>query len=128
MKATVLVHVFAVLAFKSFSQDSVKSMTKEIISVSCKLTAPELQQRKVTVLTEIKKRVVQRVETANGIRYVFNDSDETIDLLTSFIKTERQCCSFFTFSLIVGQPERFISMELSGPEGTKDFIKEEIGF
>lgn len=116
------------LAFQTFSQDNPKIMSKETVSVTCKLTTPELQERKKTVIAEVKKLVVQRVEVTNGVRYSFNDSDSTIDLLTNFIKTERLCCSFFEFNLVVGQSEGFVTLELTGPEGTKDFIESEIGF
>jgi len=128
MKHTILLVLFVVLALQSFSQNNSKIMSKETVSLTCKLTTPELQERKKTVIAEVKKLVVQRVETANGVRYSFNDSDSTIDLLTNFIKTERLCCSFFEFNLIVGQAEGFVSLELSGPEGTKDFIESEFGF
>ena len=128
MKQTVLLFLFVVLAFESFSQNNSKIISKESENVSCKLTTPELQERKKTVIAKVKKLVVQRVETTNGVVYSFKDSDSTIDLLSSFIKTERLCCSFFTFNLIVGRSEGFVSLELSGPEGTKDFIESEIGF
>lgn len=114
------------LAFQTFSQDNPKIMSKK--AVTCKLTTPELQERKKTLIAEVKKLVVQRVEVTNGVRYSFNDSDNTIDLLTTFIKTERLCCSFFEFNLVVGQSEGIVTLELTGPEGTKDFIESEIGF
>lgn len=120
--------MFFGLAFQSFSQNNSKIMSKETVSVTCKLTTPELQEQKKTVIAEVKKLVVERVEITNGVRYSFSDSDSTIDLLTNFIKTERLCCSFFEFNLIVGQSEGLITLELSGPEGTKDFIESEIGF
>jgi hypothetical protein len=92
------------------------------------LTTPELQERKRTVIAELKELVVERTETEKGVRYKFDDSDKTIDLLTSFIKTERLCCGFFTFRLTVGADEGHSLLELSGPEGTIDFIETEIGF
>lgn len=96
-------------------------MNKETVSVTCKLTTPELQERKRTVIAEVKQLVIQRAETANGTTYKFDDSDKTIDLLTGFIKTERLCCRFFFFNLTVGKEESFVWLELSGPEGTKEF-------
>ena len=98
------------------------------MNVACKLTTPELQERKRTVIAELKKLVVSRVETADGVLYSFKDSDDIIDLLTNFIKTERLCCPFFIFNLVVGREEGLISLQLSGPQGTKDFITTEIGF
>ncbi|MBX2915760.1 MAG: hypothetical protein KF856_10880 [Cyclobacteriaceae bacterium] len=126
MKQIILLSMLVGLAFQTFSQDNPKIMSKE--SVTCKLTTHELQERKKTVIADVKKLVVQRVEVTNGVRYSFYDSDNTIDLLTNFIKTERLCCSFFEFNLVVGQFEGLVTLELSGPEGTKDFIESEIGF
>ncbi len=103
-------------------------MSKEGSKIGCKLTTPELQERKSTVIAELKKLVLERTETEKGVRYKFDASDKTIDLLTRFIKTERLCCEFFTFNLIVGADKRYSLLELSGPEGTIDFIETEIGF
>lgn len=128
MKQIILLSRFVGLAFQTLSQSNSKIMSKENVSVTCKLTTPELQEREKTVIAEIKKLVVKRVETTNGVRYSFNDSDSTIDLLANFIKTERVCCSSFEFNLVVGQSEGFVTLELTGPEGTKDFIESEIGF
>lgn len=104
------------------------SMSKKALTPTCKLTTPELQERKKTVIAELKALVLERKETKTGVQYKFDGSDKMIDLLTSFIKTERLCCDFFSFDLSVESEEKFIWLELSGPEGTKDFIETEIGF
>lgn len=91
----------------------------------CKLTSPELQQRKATVLTLLQKNVLEKKESDNGYAFKFEGSDAMIDTLTSFIKAERQCCDFFTFNLSITD-KSFVWLELSGPEGTKDFIKSEM--
>jgi hypothetical protein len=96
--------------------------------VACKLTTPELQERKRTVIAGLKELVLERIETENGMRFRFPGSEKNIELLISFIKTERLCCNFFTFDLTVGNEDDFVWLTLSGPEGTKDFIKAEIGF
>jgi flagellar biosynthesis/type III secretory pathway chaperone len=116
------------LTLRSVGQDNSRIMNKETVNLTCRLTTPELQERKKTVIAELKKLVVQRVEITNGFRYTFNDAESTIDLLINFIKTERLCCPFFEFNLEVGQSEGFVSLELSGPAGTTDFIESEIGF
>ena len=98
------------------------------IKLSCKLTTPELQQRKKTVIAELKNLLLEKTETENGFKYKFGNSDTMLDLLTDFIKTERMCCDFFTFNLSVSGDNDFAWLELSGPNGTKEFIKEEIEF
>ncbi len=100
----------------------------EEVKISCKLTTPELQERKKTVIAELKHHVLEKTETEKGFKYKFNGSDTMLDLLTDFIKTERLCCSFFTFSLTASGDSSFAWLELSGPAGTKDFIKYEIDF
>jgi hypothetical protein len=96
--------------------------------LSCKLTTPELQERKRTVIAELKSLVLERKEVENGIQYKFESSDRLIDLVSNFIKTERLCCDFFDFSLDVAADTAFMWLKLSGPDGTQEFIKEEIGF
>jgi hypothetical protein len=128
MKKINLLILLVVIGFTSFGQIKSHVMNKETTTVACKLTTPELQERKRTVIAEIKQIVVERTETEKGIQYKFDGSDKTIDLLTSFIKTERLCCNFFTFKLIIGEEENFVWLELVGPKGTKEFIETEIGF
>lgn len=96
--------------------------------ISCKLTTPELRQRKATVIASLKEMVLEKQELANGFRYRFDGSDQTLDLLNDFIKTERLCCDFFTFSLTVADHGSPVWLELAGPEGAKAFIENEIEF
>lgn len=99
---------------------------EEKIKLSCKLTTTELQKRKQTVIAVLKNLVLEKIETERGFKYKFDGSDKIIDLLTYFIKTERQCCGFFTFTLVVASDKSFSWFEMSGPEGAKEFIKHEI--
>ncbi len=96
--------------------------------ITCKLTTPELRQRKATVIASLKEMVLEKQELANGFRYRFSGSDQTFDLLNNFIKTERLCCDFFAFRLTVADQESPVWLELSGPEGAKAFIENEIEF
>jgi hypothetical protein len=92
--------------------------------VTCKLTTPELQKRKATVIAELKALVVSRKELTNGYEYEFMGTDEILDKLNSFIKTERMCCDFFTFQLTVDENKALLN--ITGPQGAKEFIKEEV--
>ena len=94
--------------------------------LSCKLTTPELQKRKATVIAELKALVINRKELPNGYRYEFAATDDILDKLASFIKTERMCCDFFTFELTVEQTSSLLA--ITGPDGTKEFLKKEVDF
>ncbi len=127
IKLIMWVAAFA-LPITVMAQEKTKDMKTlmEEAKLSCKLTTPELQQRKETVIAELKNQVLEKTETEKGFKYKFNGSDKMLDLLNSFIKTERLCCSFFVFNLTASSDSSFAWLELSGPEGTKDFIKHEI--
>ncbi len=95
---------------------------------TCKLTTPELQQRKSTVIESLRKQVIQKNELANGYAFKFNGTDKMVDELIEFIKTERECCNFFTYTLLVKGDKSDIWLEMTGAQGTKDFIKTELEF
>jgi hypothetical protein len=101
-----------------------KTTAMETKPVTCKLTTPELQKRKATVIAELKAIVVSRNELSNGFGYEFEATDEILDKLNTFIKTERMCCDFFTFQLTIEENKAMLN--ITGPEGAKEFLKEEV--
>ncbi len=109
----------------SFDKLNVVNTEKEI---ACKLTTPELQARKAGAVAELRKKILETVETENGYAFRFAGSDETLGELMVFIQAERQCCGFFTFKLGIQDPESPIWLEISGASGAKSFIKEELEF
>lgn len=102
------------------------TMEKRSEALVCKLTPKELQIRKATVLESLRKQVIEKKELDNGYSYKFGNSDGVLDELTDFIKTERQCCDFFDFSLSIISDENAIWLSLTGPKNAKDFIKAEL--
>ncbi len=100
---------------------------KEKATLSCKLTSADLQERRLTVIAELKKNLISKNETDQGYIYTFKDSNEMINQLTEFIKTERLCCNFFTFRLEIGEEPGIVALRLSGSDGIKEFIDYELG-
>ena len=108
---------------QSFEKLNVVSTDKEI---ACKLTTPELQARKDGALAELRKKILETVETEHGYAFRFAGSDETLGQLMVFIQAERQCCNFFTFKLGIQDPDSPIWLEVSGATGVKEFVKDEL--
>lgn len=100
-----------------------KSKTTEL---TCKLTSAEMQKRKATVLESLRKQITEKKELPNGYAFKFAGTDKMLDELTEFIKTERECCDFFTFNLSIGGDKNEIWLELTGADGVKDIIKTEL--
>lgn len=94
--------------------------------IACKLTTPELQARKDGALAELRKKILETVETEHGYAFRFAGSDETLGQLMVFIQAERQCCNFFTFKLGIQDPDSPIWLEVSGATGVKEFVKDEL--
>lgn len=103
-----------------------KSDDNREADLSCKLTTPELQHRKATIIEKLKKQTLERRELENGYAFKFSDSDSVMYELSSFIRTEMQCCDFFAFSLIVNKDKGYIWLELTGGTGAKEFINAEM--
>ena len=99
----------------------------QISELSCKLTTSELQKRKETVVASLKDQILEKKELEDGFAFKFSGTDEVLDKLTEFIKTERACCDFFIFGLSVSGDKSEVWLELTGVEGAKDFITAELG-
>ena len=106
-------------------QTKEKEMETNTKKIACRLTTPELQKRKATVISELKALVLHREELETGFEYNFEGNDEILDRINVFIKTERMCCDFLTFQLTVD--ERTAILNITGPTGTKEFLKDQIG-
>lgn len=94
--------------------------------LTCKLSTPEMQQRKLTVLASLKKQILEKKELSNGYAFRFDGSDKILNELTEFIKTERECCDFFTFNLSISGDKSEAWFEMTGVKGAKDFITQEL--
>ena len=79
------------------------------------------------LVARLKEQVVARKELPNGYAFDFPGNDAMVDQLTEFVKTERTCCSFFTFTLTVQGDGSLACLELTGPEGAKEMIVTELG-
>ena len=111
------------------NQDDQRSLLLSLntMDLNCKLTSPELQQRKQTVIASLKRQVLFKKELKNGYAFRFAGSDEVIDELIAFMKDESACCGFFVFNLSVSADKSNVWLEITGPKGVKQFITSELG-
>ncbi len=66
----------------------------------------------------------ERAEVPGGYRFRFPAS--SFDALTRFISNERRCCPFLSFELSVEPADAGLSLKLTGPEGTREFLDAEL--
>ncbi len=101
-------------------------MEKSTAELHCSLTAEELKERKAAALAVIKTQVRERQEVHDGVVYTFASSDLLLDQLLEFIKAERSCCPFFKFELTIRDVNNPAMLRITGPDGVKDFIRDEL--
>ena len=97
-------------------------MTKPNYTVACSLTDAELRERRTEILQKAGRAVLEVREMKDGYAYRFPADDSWLKELTQIVLLERQCCPFLTFKITVEANHNSIWLELSGPQGTKDFL------
>ena len=94
------------------------------LPVACNLMPAELQERRRNVLSKVISAVTETTELENGFQYRFTPGGELISELGKLIQLEHQCCPFLTFRLTVEPEGGSMLLEMTGPEGTKEFLAE----
>jgi len=92
------------------------------LPVACTLGPAALKARREGLLAALVRRADRHEELADGHRFRFGASDEVVGLVAGAIDAERQCCRFLRFRLTVEPDEGPVVLELTGPEGTRDFL------
>lgn len=94
------------------------------LPVDCSLMPAELQERRRGLLAQVRGRVAQVEELEDGFRYTFSQAGDVLPDLTNLIQLEHQCCPFLTFRLTIEAGGDSVLLELTGPNGTKEFLAE----
>ncbi len=95
----------------------------EEIPVACCLSDSELRIREVTLLAQFKAAVIESEELDNGFLFRVRGDNKSVALVTELIMAERECCPFLKFELILEPAMGPISVCMTGPAGTKEFLK-----
>ena len=92
------------------------------LPIACSLTNSELQERRRDVLQKVRSAVTELRELEDGYAYCFPADEKWLTELTTLVNLERQCCPFLQFRITVESGNGPIWLEMTGPEGTKDFL------
>jgi hypothetical protein len=121
--ATALTLTLLSAAVVAFAGDESEEQSDE---VTCTLSGPDRQDRQ-GVLDRLGDGMVERKELDDGFAFGFPAENEWLTAITEVVALERKCCSFFTFRIVVEAGSGPIWLELSGPEGTKEFLSSQLG-
>ena len=98
-------------------------MTSTELPIACSLTDPEFQQRRADLLKTFQGALLETKELVEGYAYRFPSGANWIAELAQLITFERECCPFLRFNLRLEPANGPLWLELTGPEGTKDFLQ-----
>ena len=93
------------------------------LPVACSLSPEALAARREGLLAELLQVATSREGRADGIRLTFPASDDVLTRIASTINAERRCCQFLRFQVTVEPAGGPIALELTGPQGTREFLE-----
>lgn len=90
--------------------------------LACTLTTEELATRKLDIRQTLLSQVQESNPLSNGHQLIFINTNNTKQDIATFIAAEQQCCSFLSFELVELPDNNQLSLDITGPNGTKEFI------
>jgi len=88
----------------------------------CSLRPSALAARKEGLLARVATQSKETTQLENGYRFEFDPDEATLVLLARVIDAERQCCRFLRFDLSVPPDGGRMSLDMTGPAGTREFL------
>lgn len=92
------------------------------IPIACTLTPAAIRARREGLLSELLRRATAHQELQDGHRLQFAAEDDALFTIARAVNAERQCCRFLRFQVTVEPDGGPISLELTGPAGTREFL------
>jgi hypothetical protein len=91
--------------------------------IACCLTSAELREREATLLAQSRSAVIGTEELRDGYAFRLSGDGKWIAIIAKMIVAERECCPFLTFELVAQPNVGPVIVRVTGPAGTKDFLK-----
>ena len=91
--------------------------------IACRLTPGDLSARRAQLLPGLVARATTREALPGGWRFVFASDSDTLQAIATVIDSERQCCRFLRFQLTVEPSGGPITLDVTGPDGTREFLE-----
>ncbi len=92
------------------------------LPVVCTLSPEALNARREHLLQALQRRARDRRDLPDGWRLVFAAADGVVGEIARAVDAERRCCRFLLFTITVEPGDGPITLDLTGPPGTRDFL------
>jgi len=91
--------------------------------ITCSLATAELSNRETTLFAQFLAVVTETEELQDGYAFRLPGDTQWIELLAQLLVAERECCPFLTFELSALPNRGPVLVRVTGPVGTKDFLR-----
>ena len=92
------------------------------LPIVCTLTPDALRARREGLLTALLRQSNGHELLPEGLRLRFVASAETLASIARAVEAERHCCRFLRFMITVEPDEGPLTLDLTGPQGTGEFV------
>ena len=98
-------------------------MDRTSLPIACSLDGRELAGRQ----TDLRAGVLAEAEAVerlpDGYRWRFRNNSHLFSRLGPVIDAERHCCRFLQFSIMADPDLGHVTLDVTGPAGTADFLE-----
>ena len=92
------------------------------LPIVCTLSPETIKTRRAGLLPGLLDRAESHDPLPNGHRARFLATGDILTTIAQTIDAERQCCRFLTFTVTVEQDGGPITLDITGPTGTREFL------
>jgi len=92
------------------------------LPIACTLGPAALKARREGLLVNLVQRAQEHQEIPNGHRLRFAADGDILLAIATTVELERQCCRFLQFTVTVAPDGGPISLDLTGPPGSSEFV------
>lgn len=97
------------------------------VAVACSLDGPALAGRQAELRAGVLAEAQSVERLLNGYRWRFDSRPDLLGRLGPVLDAERRCCRFLSIALTADADLGDVVLEITGPEGTAEFLGEWIG-
>ena len=95
--------------------------------IACTLTPAEFAAMRNGLLPGLLAKANAKEHVAGGIRWRFSPQADLLKEVGAVIEAEHRCCRFLRFLMVVEPGDGPVWLEVTGPEGTDDFLSTLLG-
>ncbi|MGH2634433.1 MAG: hypothetical protein ACRDG3_13570 [Tepidiformaceae bacterium] len=96
----------------------------QILPVACTLSRDELERGAKCLMPGLLARAPNVIQLADGLRLEFDRGPDVLRDITDVMERERKCCRFLQFVLTISPGDDPFRLDITGPEGTTEFLAE----